>query len=227
MSECICLNKNGEKCKRVCDTGVCWQHKAPLLLGSKLIHKTSLDGMHRIVESGVLLDSGELIKRQIFTPGGEGNISKRKCCDPRSYSNQRDIPSWCLEACATYFRLVLKDKKIRKPPKGRCLLQFSTRILCNEDVDWHFNTMENNGFLISDGSAFYGIDSDIPSRTVRKNDINTLEVNDFRKELEGGELVILQSVPTTYLLAVYFGDKDDFDRNKDFLSQNDIVPILL
>ena len=172
MTECVCFNKNGKKCKRMCDSGVCWQHKAPLLLNSKLLHKTSILGMQKIVQSGMLLDSGELIKQQIFTPGGEGNISRRACCNPLMYPNQDDIPSTCNEACATYFRLLPAWMRVDAPRKGHCLLQFSTQLLCEDSVKWFFNTMENNGFLISNREAYYGFDSSIPSRSILSSDIS-------------------------------------------------------
>lgn len=85
MSECLCIEKDGEKCRRICDQDFCWKHQAQLLRGSKLVHSTSIESMRRIVDSGILYDSGELIKRQLFMPGGEGNISKRKCCNPYDY----------------------------------------------------------------------------------------------------------------------------------------------
>ena len=224
MSECLCLRKDGEKCRRICDEGVCWQHQAQILNGSKLIHSTTIESMLRIVDNGILYDSGELIKRQIFMAGGEGNLSKRKCCNPYDYPIQEDIPSWCLEACATYFRLLRNETPIPKPKAGKCILRFSTVILCKEGVEWHINTMENNGFLISNNSAYYGHHSEIPSRTLLKKDINLIGPSDFSKNLE---VVITSSVPTDYLLAVYFGSEKDYNENKLFLVSNNITPILM
>ena len=223
----MCLRKNGEKCKRICNEGVCWQHKAQLLNGSKLIHSTSLAALKLIVEGGILYHSGELIKRQIFIQGGEGNISRRQCCNPYDYPTQESIPSWCLEACATYFRLLTQGTPIPKPRPGKCILRFSTVILCEDEFTWHLNTMENNGFLISANSAHYGEDSDIYSRTLLKKDIGMINESDFSKQLGGNEVVITNNVPVDYLVAVYFGSEKDYNQNKDFLIAHNITPLLI
>lgn len=87
--------------------------------------------------------------------------------------------------------------------------------------------MENNGFIISSNSAYYGVDSSIPSRTLLKKDINLVEPSDFSRKLDGNEVVITSSVSTDYLLAVYFGSEKDYNENRLFLIANNILPVLI
>jgi hypothetical protein len=209
-----------EKNVNVCVEDVCWQHKAEMLRGSKLIHSTTIESMRLIVQSGILYSSDELVRRQIFMKGGEGNIGKRKCCNPYDYPNQSDVPGSCSEACATYFRFLLQGRPIPIPKRGMCILRFSTNILCNEDFEWHFNSEENNGFLISNNVARWG-SGEYESRTILKRDIHNIQESDFVKKYPG-ELVITRSVPTEYLTEVYFGSEEDYEANKDFLKSYDI-----
>jgi hypothetical protein len=226
MASCISTTKDGERCKRVSEEGVCWQHKSQLLHKAKIIHSTAIVSLQKIVESGILYDSGELIKRRIFESGGEGNIAVRKCCNPYLYTLQEQIPKSCDEACATYFRLLLEDTPLPGIHKGKCLISFSTQILCEDDVEWHINTCENNGFLISGGIAYYG-DCYPNQRTILKRNIATFTRDEYNRTMKDMELVITQSVPIEYILTVYFGNQTDFDDNREFLRRYGIKATLL
>ena len=41
MASCVSTTKDGERCKRVAEEGVCWQHKSQLLHKAKIIHSTA------------------------------------------------------------------------------------------------------------------------------------------------------------------------------------------
>ena len=226
MTSCVSTTKDGERCKRVSEEGVCWQHKSQLLYKSKLIHSTPIFSLKKIIDSGMLYDSGELIKRKIFENGGEGNISARNCCNPYLYPFQEQIPKDCNEACGTYFRLFLEGTPLPKIHRGKCLISFSTQILCEDGVEWHINTCENNGFLISRGVAEYG-DCDSNQRTILKRDISSLTLDEYNRTYQDMELVITQSVPIDYILTVYFGNLKDLDENEEFLRRYGIRATLL
>ena len=174
-----------------------------------IIHFTSEDSLIKILKSKWLYNQIDR-QRNTVCSVGEGNLNRIAIS---AHANIK--PDHKYEAIGVYFRLWLNNTKFFPKYKESSIgLELSTNILNN--VRWHLNTCENNGFVIKNNKAPWG---DCENDIYTLYDLDSVDINDYNIYGYGYELIIEESINIgESLLTIYFNDEKTYELMKEIVN---------